>query len=141
CYRAAEDYALAWKYKRPPHSRDGLVVGQPGCALRGRMLAQPVVECTDGSKTLLDHVLGKGFSVMEMDDGTHPVASPRDGNALGARFVRVIPRDQRFVAGAETGVEQVRDATGTLGRLFDQAGVRGVVLRPDRYVAGCLAVS
>jgi len=140
-YRPARDYVMQMKYKPQPHFQNGLMVGEAGCALRGRMLAQPVVECTDGSKTLLDHVLGKGFSVIEMDDGTHPVASPRDGNALGARFVRVIPRDQRFVAGAETGVEQVRDATGTLGRLFDQAGVRGVVLRPDRYVAGCLAVS
>ena len=53
--------------------------------------------------------------------------------------VRVIPRDQRFVASAETGVEQLRDVTGALGRSFDQVGLRGVVLRPDRYVvAGCL---
>jgi hypothetical protein len=85
--------------------------------------------------------LGKGFSVIEMDDGTHRIASHRDCTALDASLVRVIPRDHRFVASAETGVVQVRDVTGALGRLFDQVGVRGVVLRPDRYVAGCLAAN
>jgi hypothetical protein len=126
------------KYKPQPHFGNGLMVGEAGCSLRGRLLAQPVVERPDGSKTLLDLILGKGFSVIELDDGTHPLASPRDGTALGARFVRVIPREQRFVARAESGVEQVRDVSGTLGRLFHQAGLRGVVLRPDRYVAGGL---
>jgi 3-(3-hydroxy-phenyl)propionate hydroxylase len=137
-YRPARDYVMQMKYKPQPHFANGLMVGDAGCALRGRMLAQPVVERVDGSKTLLDHLLGKGFSVIEMDDGTHRLASHHDRTALDARLVRVIPRDQRFVASAETGAEQVRDVTGALGRLLDQAGVRGVVLRPDRYVAGCL---
>ena len=137
-YRPARDYVMQMKYKPQPHFGNGLMVGEAGCDLRGRLLAQPVVECPDGSKTLLDRILGKGFSVIEMDDGTHPLASPRDGTALGARFVRVIPREQRFVARAESVVEQVRDVNGALGRLFHQARLRGVVLRPDRYVAAGL---
>ncbi|HET9651287.1 MAG TPA: hypothetical protein VFP36_03820, partial [Usitatibacter sp.] len=39
----------------------------------------------------------------------------------------------------DDGIEQVRDATGAIGALFEAAGIRGAVLRPDRYVAACFA--
>jgi hypothetical protein len=42
------------------------------------------------------------------------------------------------VASVEGGIEQVRDMTGAVAAVFERAGIRGVVVRPDRYVAACL---
>ncbi|HEX3099330.1 MAG TPA: hypothetical protein VHQ02_16530 [Usitatibacter sp.] len=38
----------------------------------------------------------------------------------------------------EADIERVRDATGAIGAVFDRAAIRGVIVRPDRYVAACL---
>ena len=138
-YKPARDYVLQMKYKPQPHFEQGFVSGSAGAALRGRMFPQPVVERADETRVLLDILLGKNSAVVEWDDGRLPLSPPRDGRTLEASAIRVIPRDHRFVAGArEQGVEQVRDVTGTIGQLFERADVRGVVLRPDRYVAACL---
>ncbi len=135
----ARDYIMQMKYKPKPHFAAGLLAGDAGPGLRGRMFAQPLVERPDGTKVLLDHALGKGFAVVEWDDGRLPLAPRRDERLLGAAAVRVIPRDHRFVPAADAGVQQVRDLTGTVAASLDDARVRGVVLRPDRYVAACLA--
>ena len=103
------------------------------------MLPQPLVELPDGTKVLLDQVLGKGFAVVELDDGVSPLAAPRGDHALEARLVRVIPRDHRFVEGRDAGAPQVRDVTGVLGGLFARDQLRGAIIRPDRYVAACVA--
>ena len=137
-YPPARDYIMQMKYKPKPHFAAGLLAGDAGPRLRGRMFAQPLVERADGTKVLLDEVLGKGFAVLEWDDGRLPLA-PRGGERpLRASAVRVIPRDHRFIPASDAGVQQVRDLTGTIGAWFDAARVRGVVLRPDRYVAACL---
>ena len=136
----ARDYIMQMKYKPQPHFEHGLMAGSAGAALRGRMFSQPAVERADGSRVLLDHVLGKGFSAVELDDGQLALAAPhQQQRTLDARTIRVIPRDHRFTGPAEDGVERVRDVTGTIGRRFEDAGLRGVILRPDRYVAACLA--
>jgi 3-(3-hydroxy-phenyl)propionate hydroxylase len=142
-YKPARDYVMQMKYKPQPHFEQGLMTGDAAMNLRGRMFVQRMVEHANGSKCLFDCVLGKGFAVIEWDDGALPLA-PRSANRLlGARVVRVIPRDHRFIANADDDVECVRDltGTGTIGKLLDQAAARGVVLRPDRYVAACLARS
>jgi len=136
-YRPARDYVMQMKYKPPPRFAEGLVCGDAGAALRGRMFVQPRVETHDGSTVLLDERLGKGFAVVEWHDGV--LANARCGDRpLGARLIRVIPRDHRFVGGAGD-FDEVRDASGAIGSLFESAGIRGVVVRPDRYVAACLA--
>ena len=43
-YGPARDYVLQMKYKPKPQFHDGLLAGVAGAGLRGRMLAQPVVE-------------------------------------------------------------------------------------------------
>ena len=83
--------------------------------------------------------LGKGFAVVELDDGKLPVAAQRPNRTLDASIIRVIPHDHRFLPREADEAIQVRDVSGTIGRLFDRAGIRGVILRPDRYVASCLA--
>jgi 3-(3-hydroxy-phenyl)propionate hydroxylase len=134
-YLPARDYIMQMKYKPRPRFEHGLVTGDAALAMRGCMFVQPLVERVSGSTALLDDALGKGFAIVELDDGLCPLAPPREDRPLPAALVRVIPRDQRFVAGAQTGTGQVRDASGAIERAFAQAGVRGVVLRPDRYVA------
>ncbi len=138
-YKPARDYVMQMKYKPKPHFATGFVTGSAGPALRGRMFPQPPVERPDGTRVLLDTLLGRDFAVVEWDDGALPVAAPNGRRGLATALLRVIPRDHRFVGGNEdAGVERVRDAAGVIGALFEQAKVRGVVLRPDRYVAACL---
>jgi 3-(3-hydroxy-phenyl)propionate hydroxylase len=138
-YRPARDYVMQMKYKPQPQFQHGLLAGDAGAGLRGRMLPQPLVELPDGTKVLLDQVLGKGFAVIELDDGALPLAAPRDDRILEARLVRVIPRDHRFVEGRDASIPQVRDVAGVLGGLFARNQVRGAIIRPDRYVAACLS--
>ena len=138
-HRPARDYVMQMKYKPPPRYTAGFLAGAAGTSLRGRMFVQPRVERRDGSTVLLDSLLGAGFAVVEWHDGTLALASPGADRPLDARLVRVIPRDHRFVDTASDGVEQVRDATGAIAAAFERANIRGVVLRPDRYVAACLA--
>jgi 3-(3-hydroxy-phenyl)propionate hydroxylase len=138
-YRPARDYVMQMKYKPQPYYQAGLIVGNAGRELRGRMLAQPLVELRDGTRVLLDGVAGKGFAIVELDDRSLPVTPARLDRPLDAKVVRMIPQEHRFLPGDEHGFVQVRDVTGAIGRVFDESGIRGVVLRPDRYVAACLA--
>ena len=78
-------------------------------------------------------------AIVELDDGALPLAAPRDDRVLETRLVRAIPRDHRFVEERDAGIPQVRDVTGVLGGLFASNRVRGAIVRPDRYVAACLA--
>ena len=117
-YKPARDYVMQMKWKPPPRFDHGFVTGQAGATLRGRMFIQPQVEVAGGRTVLLDTLLGKGFAVVEWHDGG----------------VRISPRDL-----AAEPVQQVRDHTGAIGALFERTNIRGVILRPDRYVAACLA--
>jgi 3-(3-hydroxy-phenyl)propionate hydroxylase len=138
-YRPARDYVMQMKYKPQPFYQQGLMTGEAGGSVRGRMFGQPLVELRDGTRVLLDTVLGKGFTVVELDDGKLPLAAPRADRTLDAKTVRVIPHDHRFLPRDGIDVTQVRDVSGTIGQVFDRAAIRGVILRPDRYVACCLA--
>jgi 3-(3-hydroxy-phenyl)propionate hydroxylase len=139
-YAPARDYVMQMKYKPQPHYQCGLVVGAAGAAIRGRMFPQPMVELRDGSRVLLDEVLGSEFAVMELDDGRLPVAPGRVERLLRPVLVRVIPREHRFIVeGDRADALQVRDATGAIGEVFRRADVRGVIVRPDRYVAAAIA--
>jgi 3-(3-hydroxy-phenyl)propionate hydroxylase len=137
-WKPARDYVMQMKYKPLPRFTDGFLAGSAGADVRGRMLVQPQVERRDGSVVLLDSALGKGFAVVEWNDGALPNAQPRAGRPLDARLVQVIPRDHRFVGEAQEGIEQVRDMTGAIAAVFDRAAIRGAIVRPDRYVAACL---
>lgn len=137
-YKPARDYVMQMKYKPQPRFTEGFLAGNAGAGVRGRMLVQPQVERGDGTSVLLDAVLGKGFAVVEWHDGALPHAAPRADRPLDARVVQVISRDHRFVPEAGSGIEQVRDMTGAIATVFERAGIRGVVVRPDRYVAACL---
>ena len=137
-YKPARDYVMQMKYKPPPRFAQGFLVGDAGAGVRGRMFIQPQVGRRDGTVVLLDTLLGSGFSAVEWNDGALPNAGVREDRPLDARVIHVIPRDHRFVPHAGGAIEEVRDATGSIEALFTRAGIRGVVVRPDRYVAACL---
>ena len=59
--------------------------------------------------------------------------SPSRGCASCRTTIASFPRAD------DDGTPQVRDAENVIGPLFAKAGLRGVVLRPDRYVAACIA--
>lgn len=141
-YPPARDYVMQMKYKPKPRFDDGLIVHGVGAQLCGRMFPQPMVETEDSRLVPLDEMLGGGFSMVELEE---PGVVPQ---ALGAarlpvRRVRVIGRDERFVADAAVlaGAVRVRDASGALERALRASGVRAVVLRPDRYVAAGIALA
>jgi 3-(3-hydroxy-phenyl)propionate hydroxylase len=137
-YPPARDYVMQMKYKPKPRFDCGFVAGAAGAELRGRMFPQPVVERADGARCGLDDALGTGFAVLEWHDHQLPL-SPAAQMPLGARQIRIIPKDHRFVdAPGGPGGVLLRDATGLLEQSFARAKVRGVVLRPDRYVAAAL---
>jgi len=138
-YKPARDYVMQMKYKPPPRYTEGFLAGAAGPMLRGRMFMQPRVEMRDGRSVLLDTLLGPGFAALEWHDGSVPNAPPREARPLDARLVQVIPRDHRFVAAPPGGIEQVRDASGAIAAAFERGSVRGVILRPDRYVAACMS--
>jgi len=130
-YPAARDYIAQMKFKPPPRFGDGFIVPD-GVGKRhtlvGRLFPQPLVKTADGREVLLDEMLGDGFAIV--------VRSPRFEQALaalrgepwkklGARCV-VMGRDV-----TELGVASPR-----LSRFNDHV----FLLRPDRYVAACIAV-
>ena len=138
-YKPARDYVMQMKYKPPPRYTKGFLAGDAGPGLRGRMFGQPRVEARDGGSVLLDTLLGPGFAALEWHDGVVANAPPRGARALDARLVQVIPRDHRFVAAPAEDVTQVRDASGAIAAVFERERLRGVILRPDRYVAACMS--
>ena len=147
-YPPARDYFMQMKYKPKPQFTEGLMTGAAGAALKGRMFVQPMVERRDGTRVLLDEVTGTGFAVLEWLPQERLATAEGRGAAsaplpLGALQVGLLHKDERFVgvrplSGPHAMI--VRDETGQIGRLFAEAGVRGVILRPDRYVAAAIAL-
>jgi hypothetical protein len=117
------------------------------------MFIQPLLERSDGSRVPLDDLIGTGFAVIEWHDqadlqGEGAVIRARERVPLPLAAIRLglLRRDQRFVGECPGNRPAdpawpllVRDETGALAQAFDEAGVRGVILRPDRYVAAAIA--
>ncbi|MDI1343339.1 MAG: monooxygenase, partial [Pseudolabrys sp.] len=125
------DYIAQMKFKPPPRFADGFIVPDGGGhkhTLVGRLYPQPHVRTGDGRDVLLDDVLGNGFSILVRSprpDAVLPLLAGRPWSDLGARVV-VLGRDV-----IELGASSPR-----LARYTDHV----ILLRPDRYVAACIAV-
>ena len=147
-YPPARDYVMQMKYKPKPQFTEGLMAGTAGAALKGRMFIQPRVERRDGTRVLLDEVMGTGFAVLEwLPQARLGDAEGRQAASaalpLGALQVGLLRKDERFVGTRSLPGPHamlVRDETGQIGRLLAEAGVRGVIVRPDRYVAAAIAL-
>ncbi len=128
---------------RAPRLRDGVFVPPRGAtaaapSLGGQMIVQPDVRGADGTLRPFDAVLGAWFAVVGYDaDPAQALdaAARQAWQALGARFVHVVPR-----GGAAAG-SAVEDASGALGAWFDTGRARFVAVRPDRFCAAAFSAA
>lgn len=122
----ARDYIAQMKFKPPPRFAQGFIVPDNAGArhtLVGRLFPQPRVRTADGRETLLDETLGAGFAFV--------VRSPRADEARAS-----LTGEPWSKLGARS-VTMPLDAGGPrLARFNDHV----ILLRPDRYVAACIAV-
>ena len=124
----ARDYIAQMKFKPPPRFNEGFIVPDGLSARRtlvGKMLPQPRVRDAQGREVLLDDLLGDGFAVLVNSPRAAqigPLLASAPWSDLTTRIVQM-PR--------ETGVPNAR-----LAEFNDHI----ILLRPDRYVAACIAV-
>jgi 3-(3-hydroxy-phenyl)propionate hydroxylase len=132
------DYFLQMKFKPKPQYTQGLLGPKEAPGGRGRMFAQPTVRTSDGSEVLLDEIIGHKFALISYGDCPaleHPL-----WRTLGATRVCILPKDGKASAvslPAGAGAVVVCDKNDALQNFF--AGRQGqvVLVRPDRYIAGC----
>ncbi|HXD83884.1 MAG TPA: bifunctional 3-(3-hydroxy-phenyl)propionate/3-hydroxycinnamic acid hydroxylase [Rudaea sp.] len=137
-FPAARDYVAQMKFKPPPRFERGFIVpdGAPArSTLVGRLFPQPHVTA-GGIETLLDEVLGPGFAILVRSarpEAALPLLRAAPWSDLGARIVV-------FGDGASsadvTVVRERGEPSPRLARYRDHV----ILLRPDRYVAACIAV-
>jgi len=127
----ARDYIAQMKFKPPPRFADGFIVPDGSGhkhTLVGRLYPQPRVRAADGREALLDDLLGDGFAII--------VRSPRADDVLPA--LRAAPWSKlaaRIVVMNRDAIE-IGPANARLAPFNNHV----ILLRPDRYVAACIAV-
>lgn len=143
-----QTYFAEMRYKPKPHYEAGFRVSTHDDGLTGRMFPQPLLT-RDGLDQPLDAVVGSGFSLVAWGpDALALIASTTDldfGVTPLAR-VGVLPAGSPGVAAGPPRTREQAPAA-----YVDQTnGLKGVtrrgvtslaLLRPDRYVAGAVAVS
>jgi 3-(3-hydroxy-phenyl)propionate hydroxylase len=139
----ARDYIAQMKFKPPPRFSQGFLVPDAAGAkhtLVGRMLPQPRVLAADRSEVRLDEVLGPGFAVLVHSNRPEAALRALRTGAWGAFMSRcVVMRPDGNDTAVPDGVTAVRSlgaADKRLARFSDHV----LLLRPDRYVAACVAV-
>jgi 3-(3-hydroxy-phenyl)propionate hydroxylase len=136
----ARDYIAQMKFKPPPRFAEGFIVPDGRSARRtpvGRLFPQPRVRGPDGQDGLLDEWLGPGFSAVLYDGDAASIGALSAQEWPGLDVTRVALLPPGVALATPAGVTVVtQDAPDP--RL---AQFRGHVflLRPDRYVAACLA--
>ncbi len=139
----ARDYIAQMKFKPPPRFAQGFVVPDAAAArhtLVGRMLPQPRVLTNDMSEGLLDDVLGRGFALLvhsNRPDVALEALSSGDWAPFMFRCVVMRPDGtEPLLPEGIIGVRAVGVADKRLARFADHV----LLIRPDRYVAACIAV-
>jgi 3-(3-hydroxy-phenyl)propionate hydroxylase len=137
----ARDYIAQMKFKPPPRFSEGFIVPDGAGArhtLVGRLFPQPRVETGEGREVLLDDMLGDGFSIVLRTGRIHdvvPLLAGRPWSDLHSRIV-VLGDEPAGVGAGVTILREVGAANARLARFTDHV----ILLRPDRYVAACIAV-
>ena len=99
------------------------------------MFAQPTVIAADGGEVLLDEIVGHKFGLISY--GQCPALANPLWRALGATRICVLPSDGVADFSIPSGVIVVRDQNDALRSFFAARQGQSVLLRPDRYIAGC----
>jgi len=140
-YAPARDYVLHLKFKPKPRFAAGFFVGEPDAdpaSIRaGQLFIQPEVELADGTRTLLDYVLGPDFSCLQWHGAAEAAALPASlPTELPMRTVTLVRCQDDFPppGSGHAGTMIVRDCEGLIERVMHASRATAVVLRPDRYV-------
>jgi 3-(3-hydroxy-phenyl)propionate hydroxylase len=142
----ARDYVTKMKFKPMPRYLEGVVAGLNGTAQNrkrpdpiGRMLIQPDVELTDGTRLKLDEALGDRFALvgLRMDPRSALDKNELDfWERLGARFVQI---NRSRIAKPDTvpadGLLVLDDVEGGFRDWEAAWKYRVLFVRPDRYLA------
>ncbi len=107
--------------------------------LMGALLPQPHMLTRDGTKVLLDDVLGNGFAVLRLYE--KPGQAFKDvpeniGQYSEVKYICVLPHGTLFTETEHKHCEVVSDVDGLLGKFLRNKQDIFVVVRPDRYIAG-----
>lgn len=137
-------YFAQMKYKPKPYYHEGLLLPDTHPAV-GRMLPQPLLELPDGSRRLLDDLIGNEFAIVAYGPEAQAALDwARDAKFDLQRFSRVavVPMRLNWDRNRDdTGIIVGRDVEDRLAPVAH--GARSdvlFVLRPDRYVAAAAAV-
>jgi 3-(3-hydroxy-phenyl)propionate hydroxylase len=136
-------YVSEMRFKPEPRFRSGFLLG--GSRSRrsavGRMIPQPLVLLDDRETRPLDEVLGPGFAVVGVDVAaktlsrlSHPLWS-----SLGTRRVTILTDERTPRAGGD--IQIIADVGGELDRALATHRGQLLLVRPDRFVAGCFSPS
>ena len=139
----ARDYIAQMKFKPPPRFAQGFLVPDkagPKKTLVGRMLPQPRVLTDNMSEVLLDDVLGRGFALLVHSNRPEVALKALSSSAWAPFMFRcVVMRPDGTEPSLPEGIIGVRVLGATdkrLARFNDHV----LLVRPDRYVAACVAV-
>ncbi|WJY13747.1 bifunctional 3-(3-hydroxy-phenyl)propionate/3-hydroxycinnamic acid hydroxylase [Pectobacteriaceae bacterium CE90] len=134
-------YFLEMRFKPMPAYRQGaLITTNDKETPIGRLFIQPPVLLENGSRVLLDDVIGPRFAVLVW--GSNPLwglnaSQIAQWRHVGVTFIEVVPDVQLSALGDEIpGVIRVGDVTGRLRHWFAANKSSVAILRPDRFVAG-----
>jgi len=138
----ARDYIAQMKFKPPPRFAEGFIVPDGEGYRRtlvGRLYPQPRVRTAEGQEVLLDDVLGPGFAILVRSHRTEavlPALASSPWRDLDARIIVMRPDGGEVNLPGVTCVRELGTPAPRLARFSDHV----ILLRPDRYVAACVAV-
>jgi 3-(3-hydroxy-phenyl)propionate hydroxylase len=141
----ARDYFAQMKYKPKPRFTRGFLIpdGLSGRrTLVGRLLPQPMITRADGSRVLLDHVLGPGFALLCHAAEVKSFVNFARHRAWHATELRAVAIAAPGVVIEQYGsVETVADDAGSMLQCLAHYRGRVLLIRPDHYVAASFDVS
>ena len=142
-YPPARDYILHLKFKPKPRFDAGFFVpdAAPNDAMRaGQLFVQPQVETPDGTRVLLDDMLGKGFACIAWSTAPDEPALDTALADLHANKLVILRQQQPFpdIAPPHEHTRLARDCDGVLETVLDGMHAHALLLRPDRHVLAVL---
>lgn len=142
----ARDYVTKMKFKPMPRYLEGVVAGLNGSSHDrknpspiGRMLIQPDVELTDGTRMKLDEALGDRFALVGLRMDPRSALDENElafWEGLGARFVQINrSRIAKPDSAPADGLLVLDDVEGGFRDWEAAWKYRILFVRPDRYLA------
>jgi 3-(3-hydroxy-phenyl)propionate hydroxylase len=141
----ARNYIAQMKYKPKPRFAAGFMVADGRSARRtlvGRLLPQPEVITQDQGRLLLDEILGPHFALLvrtQDPEGVFALLQQQIWDELGAARVAILPPGTNPRAWSRGVV--VEECDNSLAASLGRDRSKVILVRPDRYVGACFALS